>query len=233
MVASRLAKDHSRPAVEAEMTTKFLSDAQLEDMAGRLLARYGSLYGAVVSPPAPVERIVENVLDLNILWDAIPEPPGQSILAELNSGSKTVTFNESRRALITDTPGLYSAILAHEAGHWEIHADHGLSAQRPLPNLEPEFSCLHRSSGPGQDLREVQAHRFMGFLLMPSHLLLEAVSEVDLTSWPALYELRDRFQVTITALKVRLERLGLLYVTEDGKLYPSRQEYEGQIRLGM
>ena len=72
----------------------------------------------------------------------------------------------------------------------------------------------------------------MGFLLMPSHVLLEAVREVDLLSWPMLYELRDRFQVTITALKVRLERLGLLYVTGDGKLYPSRQEYEGQIRLG-
>ena len=40
---------------------------------------------------------------------------------------------------------------------------------------------------------------------------------------PTLYGLRDRLQVTITALKVRLERLGLLYVTEDGELYPSRQ----------
>ena len=97
--------------------------------------------------------------------------------------------------------------------------------------FERDFSCLYRSSGPGQDLRELQAHRFMGFLLMPSHVLLEAVREVDLLSWPMLYELRDRLQVTITALKVRLERLGLLYVTEDGKLHPSRQEYEGQIRL--
>ena len=66
---------------------------------------------------------------------------------------------------------------------------------------------------------------------MPSHVLLEAVREVDLLSWPALYDLREQFQVTITALKVRLERLGILYVTEEGRLYPSRQEYEGQIRL--
>ena len=72
----------------------------------------------------------------------------------------------------------------------------------------------------------------MGFLLMPSNLLMEATRDVDLLSWPTLYGLRDRLQVTITALKVRLERLGLLYVTEDGELYPSRQEYEGQMRLG-
>ena len=215
------------------MNTKFLSDPQLEEMAGHLLRRYESSHGAVSSPPVPVERILEDLLDLNILWDDVSEPPHQSILAALDPGEKTVVFNESRRTLITDTPGLYYTILAHEAGHWEVHVDHGHLAQRPLPDLERDFSCLYRSSGPGQDLREVQAHRFMGFLLMPSDLLKEAIEGVDLLSWPTLYGLRDRFQVTITALKVRLERQGLLYVTEDGELYPSRQEYEGQMRLGV
>ena len=214
------------------MTTKFLADSQLEEMAARLLRRYDSLHGAVTSPPVPVERILEDLLDLNILWDDISEPPQQSILAALDPGERTVVFNESRRTVIIDTPGLYYTVLAHEAGHWEVHVDHGHLAQRPLPNLGRDFSCLYRSSGPGQDLREVQAHRFMGFLLMPSEMLMEAIIDVDLLRWPALYELRERFQVTITALKVRLERLGLLYVTEDGDLYPSRQEYEGQMRLG-
>ena len=213
------------------MNARFLSDTQLEDMAGRLLARYESLYGAVSYPPVPVERILEDALDLSILWDKVSEQPGQFILAELDSSSKTVVFNESRRTLITETPGLYYTVLAHEAGHWEVHVDHGLLAQSPLPGFERDFKCLHRSSGPGQDPREVQAHRFMGFLLMPADVLLEAVRDVDIPSWPVLYELRDRFQVTITALKVRLERLGLLYVAEDGKLHPSRQEYEGQMRF--
>ena len=107
------------------MTPKFLSDTRVEDMAGHLLHRYESKYGAISSPPVPVERILEDVLDLNILWDDISEPQSQSILAELDSSSKTVTFNESRRVLITETPGLYYTILAHEAGHWEVHVDHG------------------------------------------------------------------------------------------------------------
>ena len=213
------------------MTTKFLSDAKLEDMAGSLLGRYESLSGVVSSPPVPVERILEDVLDLSILWDDIPELPGQSILAALDSSSKTVTLNELRRTLILETPGFYYTVLAHEAGHWEAHVDHGLVAQRPLPSFERDFSCLYRSSGPGQEPREVQAHKFMAFLLMPSDMLLQAVRGADLTSWPHLYGLRGQFQVTITALIVRLERLGLLYVTEDGNLYPSRQEYEGQLRL--
>ena len=84
----------------------------------------------------PVERILEDVLDLSILWDDISEPPSQSILAALDPGSKTVVFNESRRTLITDTPGLYYTVLAHEAGHWEVHVDHGHIGQQPLPSLD-------------------------------------------------------------------------------------------------
>lgn len=213
------------------MTTKFLSDAQLEGMAIRLLSRYESLRGVVAVPPVPVERILEDVLDLRILWDVVPEEPGESVLAALEPRSQTVVFNEARRILIDETPGLYNTVLAHEAGHWEVHVDDRLLMQSPLPDFDRDFKCLYRSSGPGQDLREVQAHRFMGFLLMPSQMLLKEVRKVDLLSWPVLYELREQFQVTITALKIRLERLGLLYVADDGQLYPSRQEYEGQLRL--
>ena len=90
------------------MTTKFLSDPQLEGMATRQLRRYHSLYGAVSSPPVPVERILEDVLDLSILWDDISEAPNQSILAALDPGSKTVVFNESRRTLLGACPRIRS-----------------------------------------------------------------------------------------------------------------------------
>lgn len=215
------------------MATKFMSDARIENKAGRLLRCYEARYEVVSNPPVPVERILEDVLDLSILWDRIPESPNQTILAALEPGSKQVVFNELRRELIMTTPGLYNTVLAHETGHWEIHVDREAMAQPLLPGLERNFSFLYRHLGSGNDRREIQAHKFMGFLLMPSDLLLDAVRDVDLLSWPALYELRERFKVTITALKVRLERLDLLHVTEDGGLYPSRQEYEGQIRLGV
>ncbi|MYC08018.1 MAG: ImmA/IrrE family metallo-endopeptidase [Chloroflexi bacterium] len=213
------------------MVTTFLSDVQLENSAARLLGRHEALYGEVDCPPVPVEDILEDVLDLSILWDTIQEEPDQSILAELNPDSRRVVFNEARQDLITETPGLYQTILGHEAGHWEVHVDKGQVHQLALSGMEPSVKCLYRSSGPGQAPQEIQAHRFMGFLLMPSRLLFEAIRDVDLLSWRELYSLREEFQVTITALKVRLERLGLLYISKDGLLYPSRQEYEGQIRL--
>ena len=213
------------------MTKNFLSDVQLENQATRLLRRHEELYDKVTCPPVPVEDIMEDVLELSILWDIIQEEPGQSILAELDPSCRRVVFNESRRDLIIETPGLYQTILGHEAGHWDVHVDKGLFQQMALTGLEPTVNCLYRTSGPGQAPQEIQAHKFMGFLLMPSHLLLQAIQNVDLMSWRELYRLRDEFQVTITALKIRLERLGLLYISRDGLLYPSRQEYEGQMRL--
>ena len=71
----------------------------------------------------------------------------------------------------------------------------------------------------------------MGLLLMPSSLLREAIRDIDLLSWPNLYALRDLFQVTLTALTVRLAKLNLLYIADDKQLYPSRQVYAGQMAL--
>ena len=64
-------------------------------------------------------------------------------------------------------------------------------------------------------------------------LLWDSVRDIELTSWPNLYRLRDLFEVTISALTIRLERLGVLYVSKDGQLYPSRQEYHGQTRMAL
>ena len=60
------------------------------------MGRHQSLYRELTAPPVPVERIVEDVLDLSILWDEIPEPQGQSVLAALEPHSPMVIFNESQ-----------------------------------------------------------------------------------------------------------------------------------------
>ena len=84
------------------MPNKFLADAEIERRADRLLGRYEVRYGPISGPPIPVERILEDVLDLSILWDTILEEPGQSILAGLDPNNRTVVFNESRLALIEE-----------------------------------------------------------------------------------------------------------------------------------
>ena len=44
-----------------------------------------------------------------------------------------IKFNESRRQVFEETPGLYNTVLGHEIGHWELHVDHNPAAQQQLP----------------------------------------------------------------------------------------------------
>ena len=215
------------------MTTRYLPDGHIERQATRLLNRYERELEAVTEPPVPVEDIADGLLDLRILWDALPESAGTSTLAGLNPPERMIKFNESRQQVFQETPGLYNTVLGHEIGHWDLHVDHSLAAQQQFPELDQVYECLYQESTCTQGPNETQAHRFMAFLLMPSQLLWEAIRDVDLTSWPNLYRLRELFQVTISALTIRLERLGVLYVATDGQLYPSLQEYHGQTRLAL
>jgi Zn-dependent peptidase ImmA (M78 family) len=66
---------------------------------------------------------------------------------------------------------------------------------------------------------------------MPKTLLLPRAARVDLQNWRGLYQLREDFGVTISAIKVRLEKLGLTYVDNDGRFHKSRQEAGGQTFL--
>ena len=88
---------------------------------------------------------------------------------------------------------------------------------------------------PGQkDRREWQAERFAGYLLLPGSLLLPTLAGVDLYHWPALYRLRDQFQVSITALRIRLEELGYLVMSLSflfmAPVFASRNRLESAVR---
>ena len=215
------------------MTAQYLPDARIEAKAVRLVNRYESEYDTVTGPPIPVEEIADNLLELGILWGSVAEAAGTTTLAGLEPSERMIKFNECRRQVFEETPGLYNTVLGHEIGHWELHVDHNLAAQQGLPNLDQHYECLYQESTCTKGPKEIQAHRFMGFLLMPTSLLWEAVRDIELTSWPNLYKLRDFFDVTISALTIRLEQLGILYVAKDGQLYPSLQEYHGQTRLAL
>lgn len=76
-----------------------------------------------------------------------------------------------------------------------------------------------------------QVNRYAAALLMPRALVLQAMDGLDLTAWRTLYDLRDRFQVTISALTIRLQTLGLIHIAEDRTIHRSRAEYLGQLKL--
>lgn len=211
------------------MRGRYFKSAELEGLADDLLDVYRRQTGSDLRLPIQADLAVECV-GLNILWEGIPEQPGTTVCAEIRPDERLIVLNERRRTLLEGNPGLYNTTVAHELGHWWLHVDHAALGQTELPGYVRSFAPPRRADG--RDRRdERNAHEFMGYLLMPGALLLPKARSLDLRSWRALYRLRDEFGVTITAMKVRLEKLGLTYVDGDGRFHRSRQEAGGQDSL--
>ena len=75
-------------------------------------------------------------------------------------------------------------------------------------------------------------NRYAAAILMPRAIITDEAKKINRTQWRSLYPLAERFGVTISALRVRLEQFNLLYVDQaTNTLYPSREEAQGQGRL--
>jgi hypothetical protein len=212
---------------------RFFHPKTLERLASEVLVRYQRQSGRPLRPPIRAEELLDVVYAdvLNPpLWEAIPEPPGRTVLAGLAPEHRLVVLNETRRQLFAETEGLENTTIAHELGHWELHVDKALLTHEPLPGFSRglAFTCVRGDPGSWD---EKNAHRFMSYLLLPADLLVPRARATDLGSWTGLYDLRPEFEVTITALKIRLQDLGFTYVDRDGTFYASRPEAHGQRRL--
>ena len=192
----------------------YISRADLEDLADSLLVDYQQEIEAIIAPPVPVEKIADFLLELNLEWLDIQDTDEEPILAYLQPREHTIRLNERRMAYFDDYPGTYEYTLAHEIGHYQLHLIDGEGQSNQL------YLCRFKQKA--KDRREWQAEQFASYLLMPESLLIPALEGVKLYHWTDLYRLRDRFKVSITALRIRLESLGLLHVTPNGRLYPDK-----------
>jgi len=210
--------------------TSYLPLEEIERRVNDLIWKYEGKYGSV-SAPIPVEGIAENIVDLVLEWSRIPEKCDEIIFAGFNPTQKKVIFNERRRNYYDDTDGLYNTVLAHELGHWILHVDAiELGLQPMLLGTEVTPKYLYRSTGPSKPL-EWQAHTFMGYLLLPYRLLKNHIESGDIYTWNSLYYLKEKFDVTISALVIRLKKMGLIYIDDDKNIYQTKAEYNGQIKL--
>ncbi len=71
---------------------RYLKPEEIENKANELISDYEKKYG-LLKPPIPVERIVENQLDLLIEWNSIPEKTNEIIYAGLAPTEKKIVFN--------------------------------------------------------------------------------------------------------------------------------------------
>ena len=184
-----------------------------EVAADQILQKHEMKTKTTVTLPVPVELIIEQTMELNILWDEIDEPAGSMILGALSPSKRLITLNTKHQSLFESVLGPERFTLAHELGHWLYDADQCIGQQQlalATPPAADEF-CYHREGSSGLPesvgIREINANKFASCLLMPKHLVKAANVDEVVDDFRATAR---RWGVSQQALRIRLETLGLL-----------------------
>lgn len=152
------------------MKVPWLSKKAISLSAGDTLARYEAASGRRLTPPIPVEELIEFGLNLSLAFEDLR---GKLKMDDVLGA----TFVESRKVSVDislDRPeaeGRLCFTLAHEAGHWVMHREFLHSAQRS------GGSVLCRTRDAKKPV-EWQADHFASCLLMPEPFVREAFSLV-------------------------------------------------------
>jgi hypothetical protein len=188
---------------------RFLDEQTIERESLDLLALARIPY-TVAGVPVPVEQILENCLGFHLELDDLHN---NQLLAATYAASRTVVIDQSLDP--SEHPerlGRYRFTVAHEIGHIRLHWSYLDGVEMTID--EPSTGVL-AGGGP----LEGQADMFASMLLMPADAIHSAWSEnpsrftTRSGYFPGndrLGRMASRFAVSRQAMKVRLERLGLL-----------------------
>lgn len=184
---------------------QFISKLDIEAIALDIWLKMSELDN---KPELPVDAsVIAEFLDLDIVWDTIPEDEEGMIAARILPLEKLIEINENIPQL---RGGFGESTIAHEIGHWMLHIDiqkvesYIRLKQKGVDVRVKPFLC--RSSNLARI--EWQAQYFAGCLLMPQHILTELRQDKDLTKWQHLYKMAEELGVTISNLTTRLQDLG-------------------------
>ena len=178
--------------------------------ASRVLARHALTVGAPVVLPVPIELIIEQTYRLEILWEEVPEPPCTLILGKLVPRYRRIVLNSRHETLFEKWVGPERFTLAHELAHWIYDADNPDQLALDLDGQSAEQYCYHRESpGLSEDrrIREVNANKLAAHMLLPEDLVRRANIDEVLRDLPGTAR---RWQVSSTALRIRLQDLSLI-----------------------
>jgi len=203
---------------------KFYHPKTIERKAGELLTDYYKKGISEIIPPIKIDKILELHLNLNVLWESFND---SAILAGLIPNEKTVVFNDDLKDEFSKNKSRENFTKAHEVGHWVLHVDHSAINANPLPGFSRPYEIICRGEVDNWD--EKNADRFAGCLLIPKELI--AKENTEFNDWSDIYNIAEKFNVSTTAMKIRLENLGYLFIDENGKFYKSKEESFGQEKL--
>lgn len=214
----------------------YLPEVRIERDAVVLAEQFAQVRGVPMAAPVPVDDILEQHLGLTFEIEDLTELFGASgVLGAIWFNEKIVRVDT--RLDPSENPsqlGRYRFTLAHEIGHWQLHRPY--YREDPTQGVlfdgrgQPAFVCRASDKLPV----EWQADTYASHLLMPRPLVvaawqewrgsLDAVVLADLPPVTAVAgrdpasatlerfckPLADRFEVSAEAMRIRLEKLGLL-----------------------
>ena len=195
------------------------SDHQHALTASKVLVRHALNVGVPVALPVPIELIIEQTFKLEILWEEVPEPPGTVILGGLAPRDHRIVLNLRHQALFEKWLGPERFTLAHELAHWVYDADNPDQLALDIDAQPAELYCYHRESPRLPEhlrIREVNANKLAAHLLLPEDLVRRAGIGEVLKDLPGTAK---RWQVSRTALQIRLQDLGLIQDYEDAQQF--------------
>jgi Zn-dependent peptidase ImmA (M78 family) len=171
------------------------SRQQLERLTKRLLLKHG-----VLSPPVPLERLVEQLGATLRIQSADAALRGFLVYGTKSGLKRNLIFVNAAHPR-----GTQRWILAHEIAHLllakhEIHID--------WPDCP---SRKDRSQTRESDHEETLADQLAGELLMPKHMLAADIEQpLDPHDDESLKRLASKYEVSLYALISRLEQVRLL-----------------------
>lgn len=198
---------------------------EIEKRAQEVLARYREEV-ASFTLPVPVDLIGECLLGLIWDWELLEEAPGVHIWAGLYTREGRVVLNEAHKDMFEANEGIERFTKAHEIGHWVLHV--GRDAASGLTEPEHMNRDLILTRNGDESEIELQANAFAAALVLPRDLLVEEVRVRDLSTWPSIYELRELFGVSISAMTMRLAKLDLAFFDAKSNIYRNYADYESQ-----
>lgn len=231
----------------------FFRNETIEERAEQRLLELERALGTPLPIPVPIDLLAEKILGLRLLWEPITEMPGEVILGAIIPEQRLVVLNEHRLPLFNLKPGLERSTKGHEMGHWDLFVNQSMLAHptlfpaealsiayrnTPLGNAAV-MSAFIRSEAGREFLSQMNdradepdearaVNRYAAAISLPRTIIREEISKVERTKWPNLYRMAERFDVTISALVVRLQQLGLIHVGEDKTLFESVDQARGQ-----
>ena len=219
-----------------EHRVPYLTEDVIEREASVLLAQFSSATNVPLALPIPVEQILESQLRLSLDLDDLHEKLGVPVVGGTRDILGALWVDD--RSVFIDTSldpdeypareGRFRYTVGHEIGHWQLHRDH-LPSHENQPSLfefksEPTIVC--RVSQAKEPI-EWQADFFAACLLMPRAQVLESWknrvgdlrtriaepldgTKMSRATRQVVEPLAQIFQVSLEAMRIRLEQLRLL-----------------------